>query len=93
MSREQLLDIVTRYVHFINTSKPEASVLSTIAAENVVVPIPYPGSTPDFQGLMSTTTKVHAASPDFKMSLLDSIVDEKESKVVLLLNASGTHEG
>jgi hypothetical protein len=92
MSRAQLLDVATRLIQWINTASADASSLATIAKQDVVVPIPYPGSTPDFQGLVAVTEKIHGASPDFNMAITDSIIDET-GKVVLKLNCTGTQAG
>lgn len=92
MSRAQLLDVATRLIQWINTTTVDTSSLATIIKPDIVVPIPYPGSTPDFQGLVATTEKIHGASPDFNMAIVDSIIDET-GKVVLLLNCTGTQTG
>jgi hypothetical protein len=52
-----------------------------------------PGSTPDFDGLISITNNSHLAFPDFKMTAKDEIVDEKQSRIVLFLNVAGTQAG
>jgi len=92
MSRAKFLDVATRVIQWISTTPVDVSDLEKILKRDVVVPIPYPGSTPDFQGLVATTEKIHGASPDFKMAITDSIVDET-GKVVLLLNCTGTQTG
>ena len=92
MSRAQFLDAATRLIQWINTSSVDASALAKIVKEDVVVPIPYPGSTPDFQGLVAVTEKIHSASPDFNMAITDSIVDDT-GKVVVQLNCTGTQAG
>jgi hypothetical protein len=93
MSSTQLLDVATRMIAWINTIVVDVSVLDQIMIKDVVVPIPYPGSTPDFAGLVATTEKIHQASPDFNMAIRDSIVDDTNNKVVLLLNCTGTQSG
>ena len=93
MNRDQLLELADAFVDFINTPGADPNHLKTTTDETCVVPIPYPGSTPDFDGLVATTEKIHGASPDFKMGFLEAMVDEKESTVVLLLNPHGTQEG
>ena len=93
MGREQLLDVTTRMIAWINTAQVDAGTLATIASPDVAVPIPYPGSTPDFDGLVDVTNRSHKAFPDFNMAIKDQIVDEKESRVVLLLNVTGTQVG
>ena len=92
MSRANLLDVATRMIEWINTTAVDVSSLEKIVKKDVVVPIPYPGSTPDFQGLVDVTEKIHVASPDFKMTITDSIVDET-GKVVLKTNCTGTQTG
>jgi hypothetical protein len=72
----------------------DAASLLSMCANEIVVPIPYPGSTPDFDGLISVTNNSHIAFPDFKMTAKDEIVDEKQSRVVLFLNiVTGTQAG
>jgi hypothetical protein len=93
MGREQLLDVTSRLVAWINTAKVDAASLLTMCAKEIVVPIAYPGSTPDFDGLISVTNNSHIAFPDFKMTVKDEIIDDKESRVVLLLNVTGTQAG
>lgn len=90
MNRAQLLDVATRMIGWINTTPMDKSKLAGVLAEDVVIPIPYPGSTPDFAGLVGVVDKIHGASPDFKMEIRESIVDETDNKVVLLLNTTGT---
>jgi len=80
-------------IAWINTANVDAASLSSICATDIAVPIPYPGSTPDYDGLVSVTNKSHVAFPDFNMAIKDQIVDEKESQVVLLLNVTGTQVG
>jgi hypothetical protein len=43
MNREQLQDIATRYIEFINTPDPTPDLLSQTTAQDVDVKIPYPG--------------------------------------------------
>jgi len=93
MGREQLLDVTSRLVAWINTANVDAASLLSMCAKETVVPIPYPGSTPDFDGLISVTNNSHITFPDFKMTIKDQIIDEKESRVVLLLNVTGTQAG
>ena len=93
MGREQLLDVTARMIAWINTAQADAGALATICTSDIAVPIPYPGSTADFAGLVDVTGRSHTAFPDFKMAIKDQIVDEKESRVVLQLNVSGTQAG
>jgi hypothetical protein len=93
MSRAQLLETTSRMIAWINNKHVNPANLATIVDQNVVVPIPYPGSTPDYAGLVAVTEKIHGASPDFNMAIRDSIVDETDHKVVLKINTTGTQTG
>lgn len=93
MNRERLLDVADRLLAWINTPKVDAEALKTVVSPGLHVPIPYPGCTPDFAGLVTLTEGIYAASPDFKMQLVDTIVDVEDCKVVRLLNATGTQAG
>jgi hypothetical protein len=93
MNREQLLDVANRLIAWINATQFDPEALATIAAKNVVVPIPYPGSTPDYAGVLAIIKKTHEAASEYKLELKDSIVDEKESKVVVLVQCTGIQTG
>jgi hypothetical protein len=93
MSRAQLTEISAKLLEWINTPSADPTVLATICAESINVPIPYPGSTPDFNGLVQVTKNVHQASPDWKMTLLETVIDETENKMVGLCRSSGTQVG
>jgi hypothetical protein len=93
MSRAQLIETTSKLLAWINTSSVDAAALATICDPNIAVPIPYPGSTPDIDGLVQVTKKVHEAAPDSKITLLEMVIDETEHKVVGLCNSSGTQVG
>ena len=93
MSRQQLLDTTSRMIAWINTADADPESLAIICTKDIAVPIPYPGSTPDFDGLVNVTKGSHTAFPDFKMVIKDQIVDEMNSRVVLQLNVTGTQMG
>ena len=93
MSREQLLDISSRFLTWINSRDENPSALSAIVAKDVVLRIPFQGATPDLAGLLAQQKKANAASSDFKVTLLEAIVDEIKSTVVHFIEISGTHEG
>jgi hypothetical protein len=93
MSRAQLIDTASKLLAWINTSSADPTALTAICEPNIAVPIPYPGSTPDFDGLVQVTKKVHEAAPDWKMTLIEMVVDETENKVVGLCNSTGTQVG
>lgn len=57
------------------------------------MPIPYPGSTPNFEGLLAIAAAAHAAAEGFHMSIKTMIIDEEQSTVALLLNVTGKHVG
>lgn len=73
--------------------KQQTRVQCKLVASDVIVPIPYPGCTPDWAGLMAISKKLRALSPDSKTTLVHSVIDEVESKFVLLLRRTGTHKG
>ena len=93
MGRDEVINHITRMLAWQNSPNPDAAGLSALCAENVVVPIPYPGSTPDFAGLLQVTQKVHKASPDWNIALKEMVIDETENKVVCLCNCTGTQVG
>jgi hypothetical protein len=93
MSRQQLIDVATGLINWINTTPFDPAPLANVTAIDVSVPIPYPGATPDYNGLLATTKQIHEASPDFNMAIRQIVVDEAESRVVLFLNCTGTHVG
>jgi len=93
MSREQLAQVATKYVNWINTTPIDRETYTHIASKEIVVPIPYPGTTPDFEGLLAIATKAHAAAEGFHMSIKTMVIDEEQSTVVLLLNVTGKHVG
>ena len=92
-SRAQLVDVATRLISHINSPAPDTSGLAAIVKKDVVVPIPYPGSAPNFDGLAAVTAKIRVASPDFHMEIAQEIVDVEYHKVVLLLRCTGTQAG
>ena len=91
MNRHRYIEIANRLVLYINSGDP--TTFHEIFAPEVVVPTPYPGSTPDAAGLMSVIETLHKISPDYKCGLIKIAVDEVDSKVVLLLSSAGTHDG
>ena len=91
MSRQKLIDIATRYIEIISTKPLDTAAFSEVVASDVKVPIPYPGSTPDYAGVLAITQAGHAAAPDFKVSIRQVVVDDVASYVVVLANVTGTH--
>ena len=93
MNRQQLIDIVNRYVDWIHAKPVDSAGLASIFSKDVVIRIPYPGSTPTFDGLVELTLKGHEASPDFRISTKTMVVDVEKSSIVTLIQATGTHKG
>lgn len=93
MNRDQLLDRYTRLLQWINTTPVDESALSSLVAPDIVVPLPYPGATPDYAGLITTTTKVHESQAGWKMELVHATVDDVQCVVIGLLKVSGVHVG
>jgi hypothetical protein len=93
MSREQLLDISARFLNWVKSHAKDASELASVVAEDVVVLTPFPGTTPDFQGLLAHQQKANIGSSDFKINIKYAIVDEVQSAVIHFLEVTGTHDG
>lgn len=93
MSREQLLDISARFLDWVSSHGKDPSELATMVAKDVVVLTPFPGTTPDFPGLLAHQQKATIGSSDFKLTLKEAIVDEVKSTVVQFLEVAGTHDG
>jgi hypothetical protein len=92
-TRDQLLKISSRFLEWTNSPNADPTELKSIVAEDVLLKIPYPGQTADHAGLIGRQQSARLAAPDFKLTLLQSIVDETESTVVQFLELSGTHQG
>ena len=90
MSRDKLIKVATGFIAWVN--KPQdAHALSAFISKDVKVPIPYPGTTPDYAGLLAMTQAAHVAAPDIKMTIKEMVVDEVKSTVVILIDITGTH--
>ena len=93
MNREQLLDIATKFLAWINAPVVDHTALARLTASDIVVPNPYPGRLQDRAGLVALIEKMHKASGDVRFTPLKTTVDETESTVVFLVHCSGTHQG
>lgn len=93
MSRAQLAEVATKFIGWTNTKPLDQETLSTIVSKDVVVPIPYPGATPNYDGLFALASAAHAAAEGFNMTIKNMVVDEEASTVVLLINIKGKHVG
>jgi len=93
MNRDKLAQVATKYVNWINTTPIDREIYTQIASKEIVVPIPYPGSTPNFEGLLAIAAAAHAAAEGFHMSIKTMIIDEEQSTVALLINVTGKHVG
>src|SRR5271170_3925624 len=93
MGRSQLIEVANQMLAWINEGSSDPAGLAAITSKEVTVPIPYPGCTPDFAGLLQVTKGIHAATSGYKMALRELVVDEVESRVVALVNTSGTQTG
>jgi len=92
-TRDQLLNISSRYLKWANSPNVDPTELKSIVADDVLLKIAYPGHTADHAGLIGRQQSARLASPDFKLTLLQGVVDETESTVVQFLELSGTHQG
>jgi len=93
MSREQLLGISAGFLNWVSCHGKDPSELATVVAKDVVVLTPFPGTTPDFAGLLAHQQKANVGSSDFKLTVKDAIADEAKSTVVHFLEVTGTHDG
>ena len=93
MNREQLLAISDCFFKWIATHSESEEELSNCVAKDVVVPTPAPGISPDFAGLLQEQRMVSSASSDFKMTALQTFVDEAQSTVIYHFQVTGTHTG
>lgn len=91
--RTKLAQAATNLIAWINTKAVNPATLTEICTPDVVVPIPYPGSTPDLAGLVGITEKIHGASPDWTMTLTKMVIDQAEGQVVCLCRSQGTQAG
>jgi hypothetical protein len=91
--RTKLAQAAKDLIAWINVKEVNPATLTDICTPDVVVPIPYPGSTPDLAGLIAVTEKIHGASPDWTMTLQKMVIDETEGRVVCLCRSQGTQAG
>lgn|SRR5438477_4982012 len=91
MDRKQLLDVVNRFFEWTRTKPVDAAAVASILSKDVIVRIPYPGCSPNFDGIVALTAKGHEASPDFEIKIRDTVVDVQASTVVALVQVIGTH--
>lgn len=93
MDREQLANVLERFVKWSCTKPLDEAAFETIVSKDVIVRIPYPGCPPTFDGLLAITKKSHEAAPDFQIKIQETIVDVQQSRVIVLLQVTGTHQG
>ena len=91
--RTKLEQAAKDLIAWINTNEVNPDTLTDICTADVVVPIPYPGSTPDLAGLVAVTEKIHGASPDWSMTLQKMVIDQPQGRVVCLCRSEGTQAG
>jgi steroid delta-isomerase-like uncharacterized protein len=71
--------------------KGKVEEVDEIFASDYVDHFPFPGVTPDREGLKKSVRDFHSAVPDVKVKVEDVI--NEEDKVVARWTASGTHKG
>lgn len=91
MNREKLIQVATNLIAWTNSKPITATTFAEIVSPQLKIPIPYPGQSPDYEGLLALTKAAHVAAPDFKMTIKEMVVDVTTSTVALLLNVTGTH--
>jgi hypothetical protein len=91
--REQLRMVADRFLEFINTPGGDPDKLSTLAALDLITPLTYPGAPTGFAGIKGTVQKLHGALSDYSMKNLTTVIDEKESRVVIFVKSTGVQTG
>lgn len=93
LTREQLLDFATRYTAWLNKNPSDEETLSKLVSRDVSIPLPYPGSTPTFDGSLKLMRDLHSASPDIAFKIVDTCIDEVQSSITVITSVTGTHAG
>jgi len=93
MTREQLLEISERFFNWVSSHSKDQSELAEVVAKDVVVLTPFPGTTPDFAGLLQHQQKANVGSSDFTLTIKTVVAYEVNSTVVHFIEVTGTHDG
>jgi len=89
MSSEDTKALGRRLIEGINTGN--LSIFDEVLASSYVDRSPFPGTTPDREGVKQGLTSFRAAFPDFRYTIEDEIMEG--DKLVHRLSARGTQKG
>ena len=95
MDRQQLIDIVNRFIDFSHAIPFDAANLGTIMSKDLNYRILQPrgNALPKFDGVAELIAKAHEAAPGFKLTIQETVVDEEKSTVVGLVDINGIQSG
>src|SRR5579859_5360942 len=93
MSREQLLQVATDFMAYVNNPTPDPAEFERLISPDIVIPLPYPQTPPTYDGFKEHLIKLHQATSDFKCTILDTAVDVTDNKVVMYIRSEGKHTG
>lgn len=92
-NREKLLAIANRFNAWFSSHDTNPSVLEAIVSRQVVLHIPFPGLSPDFDGLVEQYKRTITATKDVQVNVKADVVDEDNSLVAQFFEATGTQTG
>lgn len=90
ITREELLDISTRYVAYMNEPIKYADDLPLILAKDATLNISYPQIQPGLEGIKQFRELMYAENPDITFTATQKLADEQESRTALLVKITGT---
>ena len=91
--REKLLDIANRFNTWFSSHDTSPSLLESIVSRQVIVHVPFPGLSPDFEGLVEQYKRTITATKDVQITVKTDVVDEDNSLVAQFFEATGTQTG
>jgi hypothetical protein len=62
-------------------------------ALDLETPLTYPGAVSGFAGVKGIIEKLHGALSEYSLTVLTSVIDEQESRVVFFVKSSGVQTG
>lgn len=90
MTREELLDISTRYLAYMNEPMKYADDLPLIVAKDSTLKISYPQMPPGCEGFKQFREKMYTENPDMTFTATQTLANEQESCAAMLLKITGT---
>ena len=91
--REQLLTHANRFLQYVNKPDTDTDKLSRYISRDLVTQLAYPGEPSGYEGLKNLIAKLHGALHDYSLTVLSSMIDEKQNKVVFFVKSSGVQAG